>query len=74
MDPSIACRRIIPSDNFVVKLCFGYWWSSSILVIISVLAQTSPYNEFLMDEMKVEELSTALVNLCVTVKSWVFQI
>ena len=40
--PSIACLEIIPPDNFVVKLCFGYWWSSSILVIISVLARPDP--------------------------------
>ena len=49
VDPSIACLKIIPPDNFVVKLCYGYWWSSSILVIISVLASpVSPHPRLLL--------------------------
>lgn len=48
-EPSIACLKIIPPDNFVVKLCHGYWWSSSILVIISVLASpVSPHPRLLL--------------------------
>ena len=35
----VACQGNILADNLVVKLWPGYWWSSSVLVIISVLAR-----------------------------------